>query len=223
MKHATKPLLATSAALLIFLAVLVRQSAAGPVPLPRPAVDESSSAAKGRETAVFAGGCFWGIQDVFEHVKGVKNTTAGYAGGTIKNPSYEEAETGTTGYAESVEVTYDPSQVTYGQLLQVFFSVAMDPTELNRQGPDEGTQYRSALFFETPDQERIAKAYVGQLSELKAFSGPIVTQVVPFTGFHAAEDYHQDFATRNPDNPYIVINDLPKVANLKKEFPELYH
>ena len=223
MQRALKPMLAVSATALFLLALVAKQTVAGPVPLPRPAVDESSTAPKGRETAIFAGGCFWGIQAVFEHVKGVKDTAAGYAGGTMKDPAYEDVETGTTGYAESVQVAYDPSQVTYGQLLQVFFSVALDPTELNRQGPDSGTQYRSALFFETPDQERIAKAYVSQLTQAKAFSAPIVTQIVPYTTFYRAEEYHQDFATRNPDNPYIVINDLPKVANLKKEFPGLYH
>jgi peptide-methionine (S)-S-oxide reductase len=223
MKRTIKALLATLAAALLLLGIVVRQSAAGPVPLPRPAVDEPASAANGRETAVFAGGCFWGIQAVFEHVTGVKDTAAGYAGGTMKNPGYEDVETGTTGYAESVQVVYDPSQVTYGQLLQVFFSVALDPTELNRQGPDTGTQYRSVIFFETPDQQRIAQAYVNQLTQARAFSNPIVTQIVPETTFYRAEEYHQDFATRNPDNPYIVINDLPKIANLKKEFPELYH
>jgi peptide-methionine (S)-S-oxide reductase len=194
----------------------------GATALPDPKADEPLATAKGSETVVFAGGCFWGIQAVFEHVKGVTKTTAGYSGGTVKNPSYEEVSSGTTGHAESVEVVYDPSKVTFGQLLKIFFSVAHNPTELNRQGPDYGTQYRSAIFYETPDQQRIAKAYVAQLTDAKAFPGPIVTQIVPFTAFYRAENYHQDYALHNPENPYIAINDLPKVANLKKDFPDMY-
>jgi peptide-methionine (S)-S-oxide reductase len=190
--------------------------------LPDPKVDESPAVAKGRETVVLAGGCFWGIQAVFEHVKGVTKATAGYSGGTVKSPSYEEVGSGDTGHAESVEIVYDPSQVTFGQLLKVFFSVAHDPTELNRQGPDWGTQYRSAIFFETPDQQRIAQAYVDQLTQAKIFPSPIVTQIAAFKAFYRAEDYHQDYAVQNPDNPYIMINDLPKVANLKKQLPDLY-
>jgi peptide-methionine (S)-S-oxide reductase len=216
-----KPLLLIAAAALLLLAV-VAQRPARAAALPNPAVDESPNATNGHETVVFAGGCFWGIQAVFEHVKGVTKATAGYSGGTVKNPGYEEVSSGTTGHAESVEVVYDPSQITFGQLLKVFFSVAHDPTELNRQGPDTGTQYRSAIFFETPDQERIAKAYVDQLTQAKAFPRPIVTQIAPYKAFYRAEDYHQDFAVHNPDYPYIVINDLPKVDNLKKEFPNLY-
>jgi peptide-methionine (S)-S-oxide reductase len=197
--------------------------ASGAAPkLPDPKVDENLATAKGQEKVVFAGGCFWGIQAVFEHVKGVTRATAGYSGGTVRNPGYEEVSTGTTGHAESVEVVYDPSKVTFGQLLKVFFSVAHDPTELNRQGPDTGTQYRSAIFFETPDQQRIAKAYVDQLTEANAFSQPIVTQIVAYQAFYRAEDHHQDYAMHNPDNPYIVFNDAPKVANLKKDFPQLY-
>ena len=194
----------------------------GATALPDPKTDEPLATAKGRETVVVAGGCFWGIQAVFEHVKGVVKTTAGYSGGSVKNPSYEEVSSGTTGHAESVEVVYDPSKITFGQLLKVFFSVAHDPTELNRQGPDFGTQYRSAIFYETPDQLRIAQAYVDQLTAAHAFSGPIVTQIVPFRVFYRAEEYHQDYAIHNPDNPYIMMNDLPKVANLKKDFPDLY-
>ncbi|HXY79097.1 MAG TPA: peptide-methionine (S)-S-oxide reductase MsrA [Candidatus Bathyarchaeia archaeon] len=190
--------------------------------LPDPKADESLATAKGKETVVLAGGCFWGIQAVFEHVKGVTRATAGYSGGTVKNPGYEEVSSGTTGHAESVEVVYDPSQITFGQLLKIFFSVAHDPTQLNRQGPDFGTQYRSAIFYTTPEQQRIAQAYVDQLTQAKAFSSRIVTQIQPMTGFYRAEDYHQDYAAHNPDNPYIVFNDLPKVANLKKEFPDLY-
>lgn len=190
--------------------------------LPSPKVDESLTSAKGSESVVLAGGCFWGIQAVFEHVKGVTKATAGYSGGTVKNPGYEEVSTGATGHAESVEVIYDPSQITFGQLLKIFFSVAHDPTELNRQGPDEGTQYRSAIFYETPEQERIARAYVEQLTAASAFSKPIVTQIVPFKAFYRAEAYHQDYLVHHPDNPYIVYNDLPKLANLKKQFPDLY-
>lgn len=189
---------------------------------PDPAVDESGATAKSPETVVFAGGCFWGIQAVFEHVKGVTRATAGYSGGTARNPNYEEVSTGETGYAESVEVVYDPSKVTFGQLLKVFFSVAHNPTELNRQGPDEGTQYRSVIFYETPEQEHIARAYVDQLTQAQTFSKQIVTQIVPFKSFYHAEAYHQDYLVKHPDNPYIVINDLPKIANLKHQFPSLY-
>jgi peptide-methionine (S)-S-oxide reductase len=190
--------------------------------LPDPKVDETQAPTQGRETVVFAGGCFWGIQAVFEHVKGVTKATAGYSGGTVKNPSYEDVSSGETGHAESVQVVYDPSKITFGQLLKVFFSVAHDPTQLNRQGPDEGTQYRSAIFYETPDQQRIAQAYVAQLTDARVFSRPIVTQIVPFTAFYRAEDYHQDYAVMHPDNPYIMMNDLPKVSNLKKQFPAMY-
>ena len=167
-----------------------------------------AATAKGPETVVLSGGCFWGIQAVFKHVKGVTKATAGYAGGTVKNPSYEEVSSGETGHAESVEVIYDPSKITFGQLLKVFFSVAHDPTELNRQGPDVGTQYRSAIFFTNPDQQRIAEAYVSQLTEAKTFSSPIVTQIAPFKAFYRAEDYHQDYAVHHPDNPYIMMNDF---------------
>jgi len=196
--------------------------ASGKTSLPDPNVDESVGAAKGSERVVLAGGCFWGIQAVFEHVRGVTRATAGYSGGSVASPSYEEVSSGETGHAESVEVVYDPSKVSFGQLLKVFFSVAHDPTQLNRQGPDEGIQYRSAIFYETPDQQRIAQAYVDQLTQAKVFSRPIVTQIVPFKAFFPAENYHQDYAVHHPDNPYIMINDLPKVANLKKEFPNLY-
>jgi len=190
--------------------------------LPDPKVDETQPAAQGSEKVVFAGGCFWGIQAVFEHVKGVTKATAGYSGGNVKNPSYEDVSSGETGHAESVQVVYDPSKITFGQLLKVFFSVAHDPTELNRQGPDEGTQYRSAIFYETPGQQRIAQAYVAQLTDARAFSRPIVTQIVPFTAFYRAEDYHQDYLVAHPDNPYIMMNDFPKVSNLKKQFPAIY-
>jgi peptide-methionine (S)-S-oxide reductase len=171
---------------------------------------------------VIAGGCFWGVQAVFEHVKGVKRATSGYAGGTLTNPDYEAVSSGATGHAESVEVEYDPSQITLGGLLKVFFSVAHDPTELNRQGPDAGTQYRSAIFFGNQDQQRIAQAYVDQLNQAKLFSHPIVTQIAPLKNFYPAEAYHQDYAAHHPDNPYIAMFDLPKVKNLQKQFPNLY-
>ncbi len=190
--------------------------------LPDPAVDIPKATAAGQATAVFAGGCFWGVEAVFKHVKGVTKSTSGYSGGSQMTAKYMLVGTGTTGHAESVEVKYDPSQVTYGQLLRVFFSVAHDPTQLNRQGPDWGTQYRSAIFFVTPDQERVAKAYIAQLDAAKVYATPIVTEVSPLKGFYAAEDYHQDYLARNPDQPYIVVNDLPKLAALKSQFPQLY-
>jgi peptide-methionine (S)-S-oxide reductase len=197
-------------------------SASGATALPDPKVDESPAAATGQEKVILAGGCFWGIQAVFEHVRGVEHATAGYSGGDVKSPSYEQVSSGTTGHAESVEIVYDPSKITFGQLLKVFFSVAHDPTELNRQGPDWGTQYRSAIFYETPDQQRIAQAYVDQLTEAKTFSKPIVTQIIPFKAFYPAENYHQDYLVYHTDNPYIVVNDLPKIAHLKKQFPDLF-
>jgi peptide-methionine (S)-S-oxide reductase len=171
---------------------------------------------------VFAGGCFWGVEGVFRHVKGVSSAVSGYAGGTTKNPDYDMVSTGTTGHAESVQVVYDPSQVSYGQLLQVFFSVAHDPTQLNRQGPDHGTQYRSAIFTTNTEQKRVATAYVAQLDRAKAFPRPIVTEIVALPTFYPAEAYHQNFLALNPTYPYIVYNDLPKIANLKTEFPTLY-
>lgn len=190
--------------------------------IPDPAVDEKATTTKSQEKIVLAGGCFWGIQAVFQHVKGVDHATAGYSGGDVKDPNYEQVSSGATGHAESVEVVYDPSKVTLGQLLKVFFSVAHDPTELNRQGPDDGTQYRSAIFYSNANQQRIADAYVKQLAGAKIFSEPIVTQIVPEKAFYRAEEYHQDYAVRHPYNPYIVMNDLPKLADLKKDFPNLY-
>jgi peptide-methionine (S)-S-oxide reductase len=192
------------------------------LPFPAPAIDATLAAAKGQQTAVFAGGCFWGVQAVFEHLKGVTSATSGYAGGYVKSPSYETVSMGVTGHAETVSVAYDPSQITYGQLLMVFFSVAHDPTQWNRQGPDTGSQYRSAIFYTSAEQKRIAQAYIAQLDAAKAYSRPIVTKVEPFRGFYPAESYHQDYLKNNPDNPYIVYNDLPKLENLKKDFPELY-
>jgi peptide-methionine (S)-S-oxide reductase len=172
---------------------------------------------------VFAGGCFWGVEAVFEGVKGVSSAVSGYAGGAMRGPSYEQVSTGRTGHAESVEVTYDPSKVTYGQLLKVFFSVAHDPTQLNRQGPDVGTQYRSAIFYANPEQQKIAEAYVAQLRDAKAFNKPIVTEVAALKAFYPAEGYHQNYLVQNPNQPYIVFNDLPKLAALQKEFPQLYN
>jgi len=190
--------------------------------VPSPVVDEVRATAKGKETAVVAGGCFWGIQAVFQHVKGVRSATSGYSGGTVKNPDYETVSSGRTGHAESVEIVYDPSQVTYGELLRVFFSVALDPTEVNRQGPDTGTQYRSVIFYSNDEQKRIAEAYIAQLDQAKVYPRKIATRVVPLQAFYRAEDYHQNYATIHPSDPYIVFNDAPKVANLRKEFPELY-
>ena len=190
--------------------------------LPNPAVDDQLASQPGEQTAVVAGGCFWGIQAVFQHVKGVKSATSGYSGGSASTAEYETVSTGGTGHAESVQIKFDPSQVTYGQLLKVFFSVAHDPTQLNRQGPDTGTQYRSVIFYANDGQKRIADAYIAQLGQAKAFRRQIVTQVVPLKAFYPAEGYHQNYATLHPDNPYIAINDLPKVENLKKELPDLY-
>ena len=186
--------------------------------LPPPAVDAKPSA--GLETAVFSGGCFWGVQGVFEHVKGVTRAVSGYAGGHVKNPDYEQVSSGATGHAESVRVTFDPSQVSYGTLLRIFFSVALDPTQKDRQGPDWGTQYRSELFVNGPEQERVAKAYVAQLEAAHVFSRPIVTRIDPAGPFYPAEAYHQDYLDQHPDAPYIAINDIPKVEALRTLFPE---
>jgi peptide-methionine (S)-S-oxide reductase len=186
------------------------------------AVIDAPRVGAGQETAVFAGGCFWGMQLVFEHVKGVTGVTAGYAGGEKNTATYEQVETGQTGHAESVRITFDTSLVTYKQLLQVFFTVH-DPTELNRQGPDTGTQYRSSIFYLTPEQKQIAESYIAQLEKEKTFDAPIVTQVVPLPkGFFPAEKYHQEYAIHHPDQPYIVINDLPKVSTLRQQLPALY-
>jgi len=189
---------------------------------PSPAVDAPMAASSSQQTAVIAGGCFWGIQAVFQHVKGVINATSGYSGGSEKTAQYEVVSTGETGHAESVRITYDPSQVTYGQLLKVFFSVAHDPTEMNRQGPDEGTQYRSVIFYSSDEQKHIAEAYIAQLDQAKLFHRPIVTQVVPLKAFYPAEAYHQNYAAMHPNDPYIFFNDAPKVAHLRKELPDLY-
>jgi peptide-methionine (S)-S-oxide reductase len=186
------------------------------------AAESAPQSAGSQQTAVFAGGCFWGVDAVFKHVKGVDRVISGYAGGAASAAQYETVSTGTTGHAESVEVTFDPSQVSYDDLLKVFFYAAHDPTELNHQGPDEGTQYRSAIFYTNADQKKDADAYIAQLDRAKAFSEPIVTQVVPLKGFYPAEAYHQDYLARHPDNPYIVFNDLPKLELLREKFPQLY-
>jgi peptide-methionine (S)-S-oxide reductase len=207
-----------AAALLAACVTTIGQSAA----LPMPSTDEPLAATKTMRAAVVSGGCFWGIQLVFEHVKGVSRVLEGYAGGAASTAQYDTVSTGRTGHAESVEITYDASVVTYGQLLRVFFGVAHDPTQLNRQGPDEGTQYRSAIFFQDADQQRIARAYVAQLTQARAFNAPIVTAIVQLPAFYRAEDYHQGYADEHPDDLYIRINDAPKLAALKRVFPDLY-
>jgi peptide-methionine (S)-S-oxide reductase len=190
--------------------------------IPAPAVDSPAAAAKGREVAVLAGGCFWGLQGMFEHVKGVTKVVAGYSGGEKATANYEMVTTETTGHAESVEITFDPAQISYGRLLQLYFSVAHDPTQLNRQGPDSGTSYRSEIFFTSPAQERVARAYVAQLTSAKTFGSPIVTKIEPLKAFYPAEDYHQDYLIENPRQPYIVVNDLPKIEALRRVYPKLY-
>ena len=187
---------------------------------PDPSVDPAP-AKGGTQTAVLAGGCFWGVEAVFEKLNGVSDATSGYAGGSRMTAHYEIVGTGTTGHAESVQITYDPAVISYGKLLKVFFAVAHDPTQLNRQGPDEGTQYRSSIFYATPEQQTVAEAYIRQLTTANVFTKSIVTKVVPLEGFYPAEAYHQNFLVQHPDYPYIVYNDLPKLDHLKKEFPEL--
>ncbi len=189
---------------------------------PNPALDAPIARAGLRQDAVLAGGCFWGIQAVFQHVKGVKSAISGYAGGAADKAQYELVSTGETGHAESVKIVYDPSLITYGQLLRVFFSVAHDPTLLNRQGPDIGTQYRSAIFYGSNEQKQIAEAYIAQLVKAQIFPHPIVTQVVPLKAFFPAEAYHQDYAALHPNDPYIAYNDAPKVEQLRQQFPDLY-
>jgi peptide-methionine (S)-S-oxide reductase len=192
-----------------------------PVALPDPKADVPATA-KGEQTAVFAGGCFWGVEAVFDHVKGVRSATSGYAGGNAGTAEYETVSTGTTGHAESVKVVYDPAKVSYGQLLKVYFSVAHDPTQLNRQSPDVGTQYRSEIFTTGPQQQAVAKAYIAQLTAAKAFPAPIVTRVEPLKAFYPAEAYHQHYLARHPNDPYIVYNDAPKLVHLRQLFPSLY-
>jgi peptide-methionine (S)-S-oxide reductase len=197
-------------------------NAATRTPIPPPGIDASLAKTSGKQTAVFAGGCFWGTQAVFERVKGVLKTTTGYSGGSASTATYDQVTTETTGHAESVQVVYDPSKITYGQLLRIFFSVAHDPTQLNRQGPDVGTSYRSAIFYANDEQKRLATAYIQQLDQAHIFPRPIVTQVVPLKGFYRAEDYHQDYALHNPNNPYIFVCDRPKIEALKQQFPDLF-
>jgi peptide-methionine (S)-S-oxide reductase len=212
----TRRLTLTAAALIVSTLACSAAAARFPDPAFDPKPDKG-----GTQTAVFAGGCFWGVEAVFERLNGVSDVVSGFAGGSRGTAHYEIVSTGTTGHAESVQVTYDPAKISYGQLLKVFFAVAHDPTELNRQGPDEGTQYRSAIFYATQDQQAVADAYIRQLEAAKTFSRKIVTQVVPLQGFYAAEAYHQHFLVNHPDSPYIVYNDLPKLEHLKKEFPEM--
>jgi peptide-methionine (S)-S-oxide reductase len=233
----TRPLARASGTLKRFLPVVVpgaivlligglfwsHARAGDAVALPSPVVDSAPAAGKsGLATVVFAGGCFWGVQAVFQHVKGVADATSGYSGGAASTAKYDLVSGGDTGHAESVKVTFDPRQVSYGQLLKVFFSVAHDPTELNRQGPDEGTQYRSVVFFTDDAERRVTEAYVRQLDQAKLFHHPIVTQIVPLQAFYPAEGYHQNYARLHPDSPYIVINDAPKVVHLRQLFPQLY-
>ncbi len=203
--------------LLFFGSVLASAESA----FPDAAVDVPKAASASKQTAVLAGGCFWGVEAVFDHLKGVKDVVSGFAGGDKSTAHYQTVSTGTTGHAESVKITYDPSQITFGQILKVYFSVAHDPTQLNRQGPDHGTQYRSAVFYMNDEQKKITEAYIQQLDAAHVYSRPIVTQVVPFNGFYAAENYHQHFLQNNPTDPYIVYNDLPKLEALKKQYPQL--
>jgi peptide-methionine (S)-S-oxide reductase len=207
----------------ILVATLVPMSLTlvGASRFPDPVQDIKVATAGTEQTAVLAGGCFWGVEAVFERLEGVSDVVSGFAGGSKATAHYEVVSTGTTGHAESVKITYDPAKITYGQLLKIFFAVAHDPTQLNRQGPDEGTQYRSAIFYGTPEQKAVAEAYIQQLDAAKLFRHAIVTKVVPLDGFYAAEAYHQHFLDRNPTYPYIVYNDLPKLAQLKKDFPEM--
>ncbi len=191
--------------------------------LPAPSMPAPRATSATPQTAVLAGGCFWGVQGVFEHVRGVEKVLAGYSGGSKATANYETVSAGTTGHAESVKITYDPQQISYGQILRIFFSVALNPTERNRQGPDVGTQYRSEIFYADPEQEHVATAYIAQLNQAHVFAQPIATQVDRLTGFYPAEPWHQDFMVRNPENPYIAYNDMPKVEALKRLFPEEYH
>jgi peptide-methionine (S)-S-oxide reductase len=221
----SRKFLVVSAILLLTVVTMTMNAcnvAASAVAIPNPTLDAPLATSKGEQTAVLAGGCFWGVEAVFEHVKGVSRAESGYSGGSASTAKYQLVGSGATGHAEAVRVTYDPSQITYGQLLKVFFAVAHDPTELNRQGPDTGTQYRSAIFFANAEQQRIAQAYIEQLDQAKVFGRKIATQVVPLQSFHEAEDYHQDYLVNHPNEPYIVYNDLPKLENLRKQLPDLY-
>ncbi len=208
--------------LMVMLAGVAAKAGDPATAFPNPTVDATQATSKSQQAAVLAGGCFWGIQAVFQHVKGVISATSGYSGGEASTAHYERVSEGNTGHAESVKIVYDPSKITYGQILRVYFSVAHDPTELNRQGPDVGTQYRSSIFYANDEQKHIAEAYIAQLDKAKVFPSSIVTVVVPLKAFYPAEAYHQDYAALYPDNPYIVYNDAPKVAHLQQQFPDLY-
>ena len=212
----------TLVSLFVTMALCGGCRAATKTPVPAAASDAALAATPGEQIAVFAGGCFWGTQSVFERVKGVLDTTVGYSGGSADTATYEQVGTETTGHAESVKVVYDPAEITYGQLLRIFFSVAHDPTQLNRQGPDEGTSYRSVIFYGNEEQKRLAEAYIAQLDEAHVYPRKIVTQVTPLKGFYEAEKYHQDYALYHPDNPYILVCDKPKIEALKAQFPELF-
>jgi peptide-methionine (S)-S-oxide reductase len=205
-----------AAAALVLLPPTVRSAS-----LPNPTIDIERSSAKGKQIAVFAGGCFWCTEAVFEQIAGIDSVISGYAGGDKKSAHYEIVSAGHTDHAESIQIKFDPARISYGQLLKIFFSVAHDPTQLNRQGPDYGKQYRSAIFYTDPEQKRIAEAYIKQLEEAKVFNKPIVTQVTELKGFYPAEEYHQDFVKRNPNHPYVVVNAIPKIQKTRKEFPEL--
>jgi peptide-methionine (S)-S-oxide reductase len=209
-------------ALALALPIACSAKAAPRAPIPAPTADVALAAKPAKQKAVFAGGCFWGTQSVFERVRGVLKTTAGYSGGTAETAHYDQVSSEMTEHAESVEIVYDPSQITYGTLLRVFFSVAHDPTQKDRQGPDVGRSYRSVIFFDSKDQERIAKAYIAQLDAARVFPAKIVTEVTPLEAFYPAEDYHQDYALHNPDNPYIQVCDRPKIEALKEQFPDLF-
>ena len=206
----------------LFAATACNAKANPAAAIPAPEYDASRASASSQQTSVLSGGCFWGVQAVFLHVKGVIGATSGYSGGSAKTANYETVSTGETGHAESVQIVYDPSQITYGELLRVFFSVAHDPTQLNGQGPDEGTQYRSSIFYNSDEQKRIAEAYIAQLNKAKVFRHSIVTKVVPLEAFYPAEAYHQNYAALHPNQPYIMFNDAPKVEHLKQQFPDLY-
>jgi peptide-methionine (S)-S-oxide reductase len=221
MKFAPRSILPTLLAIAGVTWQLASCAAEAPVNIPPPAADNPKQAGP-LQTAVLSGGCFWGVQGVFEHVKGVQKVVSGYAGGNRSTADYEQVGTGTTGHAESVQITFDPAKVSYGELLQVFFSVAHDPTQLNRQGPDVGSQYRSVIAYSDDTQKSIATTYIAQLNKTGAFARPIVTKVDPLRGFYKAESYHQDFLALNPTNPYIAYNDLPKIASLKRLFPDYY-
>ncbi len=210
------------AAVVLFVGFGRGTQAAVSGPIPAANTDDALATKPGKAVAVFAGGCFWGTQSVFERVKGVVGTTAGYSGGSASTATYDQVTTETTGHAESIRVVYDPSRITYGTLLRIFFSVAHDPTQLNRQGPDVGPSYRSVVFYGNEDQHRIVQAYIAQLDTAHVYARPIVTQVVSLKGFYDAESYHQDYALHNPGNPYIQVCDLPKIAALRKQFPELF-